>query len=85
MKQQDIFLQLIDTGSKAFDAAFRYAFQKEMRMQQLLTNEELDRLAEKVIQRISITMDASDIVNEIETIKQAIESLGGTGGKVCRK
>lgn len=58
------------------DAALRYAFQKEMRMQQLLSDEELDRIAEKVVQRISITMDASELVNEIDAIKRAINSLG---------
>lgn len=78
MKQNDIFLQLIDTGSKAMDAALRYAIQKEMRMQQLLSNEELDRIAEKVVQRISITMDASEIVNEIDAIRRAINNLGNT-------
>lgn len=71
-----MFLQLINTGNKALDAALRYAFQKEMRMQQLLSDEELDRIAEKVVQRISITMDASEIVNEIDAIKRAINSLG---------
>ena len=60
------------------DAALRYAIQKEMRMQQLLSNEELDRIAEKVVQRISITMDASEIVNEIDAIRRAIDSLGNT-------
>lgn len=78
MKQNDIFLRLIDTGSKTMDAALRYAIQKEMRMHQLLSNEELDRIAEKVVQRISITMDASEIVNEIDAIRRAIDSLGNT-------
>ena len=79
MKQKDIFLQLVDTGNKAFDAALRYALQKEMRVQQLLSDEEIDRIAERVLQRISITVDASEIVNEIKTIKHAIESLGDMG------
>ena len=57
------------------DAALRYAFQKEM-MKQLLSDEEIDRIAERVLRRISITVDASKIVNEIDAIKHAIDNLG---------
>lgn len=70
-----MFLRLIDTGNKALDAALRYAFQKEMMKQQLLSDEEIDRIAERVLRRISITVDASQIVNEIDAIKRAIDNL----------
>lgn len=56
------------------DAALRYAFQKEM-MKQLLSDEEIDRIAERVLRRISITVDAAQIVNEIDAIKRAIDNL----------
>lgn len=75
MYQKDLFLRLIDTGNKTLDAALRYAFQKEM-MKQLLSDEEIDRIAERVLRRISITVDASKIVNEIDAIKHAIDNLG---------
>lgn len=57
------------------DTALRYAFQKEMMKQQLLSDEEIDRIAERVLRRISITVDASQIVNEIDAIKRAIDNL----------
>lgn len=74
MHQKSIFLRLIDTGNKTLDAALRYAFQKEM-MKQLLSDEEIDRIAERVLRRISITVDAAQIVNEIDAIKRAIDNL----------
>lgn len=74
MYQKSIFLRLIDTGNKTLDAALRYAFQKEM-MKQLLSDEEIDRIAERVLRRISITVDAAQIVNEIDAIKRAIDNL----------
>lgn len=43
--------------------------------QQLLSDEEIDRIAERVLRRISITVDASQIVNEIDAIKRAIDNL----------
>lgn len=75
MNQKNSFLRLIDTGNKALDTALRYAFQKEMMKQQLLSDEEIDRIAERVLRRISITVDASQIVNEIDAIKRAIDNL----------
>ena len=74
MYQKSIFLRLIDTGNKTLDAALRYAFQKAM-MKQLLSDEEIDRIAERVLRRISITVDTAQIVNEIDAIKRAIDNL----------
>lgn len=79
MKKQDLFLRLIDTGNKSLDAALRYAFQKEMMKELIMSKAELDYIVEQVLRRIHITVDASQVVNEIEAIKKAIDSLGKRG------
>jgi|GEM_PF-6205562 len=53
-----------------------WQFQKNMIKEQLLREAELDRIADRVISRLSITVDASQIVQEIEDIHNAIERLG---------
>lgn len=79
MKQNDLFLRLIDSGSKSLDVALRYALQKEMIKEQLLSDAEINRIAELVLRRIHITVDASQVVNEIDAIKKAIDNLGKRG------
>ena len=46
MKKQDLFLRLIDTGNKSLDAALRYAFQKEMMKELIMSKAELDYIVE---------------------------------------
>lgn len=43
----------------------------------LLSDAEIDRIADRVIERINITVDASDILEQISMIQDAIDKLGG--------
>lgn len=42
----------------------------------LLNDAELDRIADRVISRMSITLDASDVISAIDDIQRRIDRLG---------
>lgn len=42
----------------------------------ILNDRELDRIADRVISRMSITMDASDVIAAIDDIQQRLDRLG---------
>jgi len=66
----------VEAMQKTGDYMLAWQFQKNMIKEQLLREAELDRIADRVISRLSITVDASQIVQEIEDIHNAIERLG---------
>lgn len=63
---------MIDTGNKALDAALRYAFQKEMMKERLLSDVEIDRIADRVLSRISIRLEA----DAISQLRDMLNSIG---------
>ena len=42
----------------------------------MLSDDEIDRIAERVISKLSISADVSEIVKEIDELRKAIERLG---------
>lgn len=42
----------------------------------ILNDRELDRIADRVIARMSITMDASDVIAAIDDIQHRLDRLG---------
>ena len=59
---------------KTGDIMLRYAYQKEMMKSRLLDDAEIDRIAERVLSRISIRL-------EDEALKQLRDMLNGLGSK----
>jgi hypothetical protein len=47
----------------------RYAYQKQMITDSLLSDAEIDRIADRVIQRISVTADVSEIIFALDEIQ----------------
>lgn len=45
-------------------------------MDELLSEREIDRIADRVIERINITIDANDIIDEIDGIQERLNKLG---------
>lgn len=54
----------------------RYAYQKQMIMDYVLSERGIDRIADKVIERIHLTADASEIIEAIEDIQNRLKDLG---------
>ncbi len=44
--------------------------------QNLLSDREIDDIADRVIQRLNISVDASDIINAIDDLNNRIKNLG---------
>ncbi|MBE6968644.1 MAG: hypothetical protein E7442_00770 [Ruminococcaceae bacterium] len=75
-----MFERYIDAMEKTGDITLQWYYQKEMLKEQLFNEQELDRLADalapRILSRISITVDASDIIKEIEKLNKSIDDLG---------
>lgn len=57
---------------KTGDIMLRYAYQKEMMKSRLLDDAEIDRIAERVLRRISIRIEAE----AISQLRDMLNSLG---------
>lgn len=69
----------LDALQKAGDETLRWYFQKEMMKQQFFSKEEYERIindvADKVISRMKITADASEIFDAIDEIERRLKDL----------
>ena len=77
---KDSFVRFMDAIGKTGDIALAYAFQKDMMRQEFLERQERERLieeiAERVLSRISITVDAQEIFDSIDDLNNRINALG---------
>ena len=69
--------RFLEAAGRTGDIMLRYAYQKQMIMDSLLSDAELDRIADRVIERMSITADASDIIEALDDIERRLNNLGG--------
>ena len=69
----------LDALQKTGDETLRWYFQKEMMKQQFFSKEEYDRIvndvADRVISRMKITADASEIFDAIDEIERRLKDL----------
>lgn len=54
----------------------QYQFQKDMMKDKLLSDKEIDEIADRVIQRLNIKVDASEIIAAIDEINKRLNDLG---------
>lgn len=73
---KSMFERWLEATSKTADYMLQYQFQKEMMKQNLLSDREIDVIADRVIQRLNISVDASDIINAIDDLNNRIKNLG---------
>ena len=71
-----MFERWLEAMTKSADIALQYQFQKDMIKQNLLSDREIDVIADKVIQRLNISVDAIDIINAIDDLNNRIKNLG---------
>ena len=69
--------RFLEAAGRTGDIMLRYAYQKQMIMDSLLSDAELDRIADRVNERMSITADASDIIEALDDIERRLNNLGG--------
>ena len=70
--QKSFFERYLDAMEKTGDIMLRYAYQKEMMKARLLDDAEIDRIAERVLRRINIRVEAE----AIEQLRDLLNSLG---------
>ena len=71
-RQKVVFERYLDAMEKTGDIMLRYVFQKEMMKANQLSEAEIDRIAEKVMRRISIRIEAE----AISQLRDKLNSLG---------
>ena len=75
-----MFERYLDALEKSADITLQWYFQKQYLKEQLLNDAEIDRIADRVLERFTVKVDVSEAVLEIEKLKRAIDQLGN-GGK----
>ena len=70
--QKSMFERYIEAMQKTGDYMLAWQFQKEQMQARLLDDAEIDRIAERVLQRISIRIEAE----AIEQLRDLLNSLG---------
>ena len=71
-KQFDPLEQILMTAAKTVDKSLLLAFQKEMMKRDYLSEKQLDRIADKVLSRISIRLEDE----AIKQLRDLLRSLG---------
>ncbi|MBR2414134.1 MAG: hypothetical protein IKB13_06500 [Clostridia bacterium] len=67
--------KMLDAARNTGDFMLRYQYQKNMMLENLLSDREIDIIADRVIQRIRITADISEIIAAIDEIEKRINDL----------
>ena len=67
--------KMLDAMTKTGDIMLRYQYQKNMMLENLLSDREIDIIADRVIQRIKMTADISEVVMAIDELKREINGL----------
>ena len=70
--QKSLFERYIEAMQKTGDYLLAWQFQKDQMKARLLDDAEIDRIAERVLQRISIRIEAE----AIEQLRNLLNSLG---------
>ena len=73
MKQKSALERHLETMEKSLDITMQLYLQKQMIKEQMLSERELDRIAEKVLSRIDIRLEAE----AISQLRDMLNNLGG--------
>lgn len=80
MKEQfDPLEQILMTAAKTVDKSLLYALQKEMMKKEIFDKREkeqmIDEITNRVLSRISISLDTSDAIEKTKQLKKELENL----------
>lgn len=74
-RQMSVMEKMLDAMTKTGDIMLRYQYQRNMMLDNLLSDREIDIIADRVIQRIRVTADISEVVMAIDELKREINGL----------
>ena len=75
-KQKSIFERMLEASEKTGDIMLRYQYQKDMLKSQLLSDNMIDRIADKVLSRIAVKADIIQAIADIKELENTINNLG---------
>ena len=76
MQNKSMFDRYLEAMQKTGDIMLQWYFQKQMIKDEMLSEREIDRIAEKVLSRISIRLEAE----AISQLRNMLNDLGKKGG-----
>ncbi len=71
------FIRYTEAMQKTGDYVLAYWYQRQQLLDSLLSDREIDRIADRVIERINVTIDASEVFEALADLQKQIDSLGG--------
>lgn len=74
--EKSMFERWIEATTKTGDIMLQYQYQKDMMKNKLLSDKGIDEIADRVIQRLNIKIDASEIIAAIDEINKRLNDLG---------
>ena len=74
--EKSMFERWIEATTKTGDIMLQYQYQKDMMKNKLLSDKEIDEIADRVIQRLNIKIDASEIIAAIDDLNDRLNNLG---------
>ena len=75
-RQKSVFERMLEATEKTGDIMLRYQFQKDMFKSQLLSDNMLDRIADKVLARIAVKTDIMQAIMNIKELENTINNIG---------
>lgn len=79
MQQKTIFDRYLQAVENTMDITLRWWYQKNMMKSSIFESQEKEQLinevAERVLSRISATVDAEEVFNKIDELQEKIDSL----------
>lgn len=74
--QKGMAERFIEAMQNTGDIMLRYQFQKDMFKSQLLSDNMLDRIADKVLARIAVKTDIMQAIMNIKELENTINNIG---------
>lgn len=74
--EKSMFERWIEATTKTGVIMLQYQYQKDMMKNKLLSDKEIDEIADRVIQRLNIKVDASEIIAAIDDLNDRLNNLG---------
>ena len=73
--EKSMFERWIEATTKTGDIMLQYQYQKDMMKNKLLSDKEIDEIADRVIQRLNITADVSEFIAAIDDLNNRLNEL----------
>ena len=79
-RKEDFFNHFLQGMDTKLQAQLAFEFQRMLMLERYEHEREMKKLKEEIVQevlaRISVSIDVSDVIEEIEELRRAIDSLG---------